>query len=123
MKISINTIWQRSRDYSYTLGLIKRQINIFWKEVLASWLQIDEKKTPLKKAQLYGITLKLQQITSHSVKSYYSVGFRFVDDIFNLDGTFIRFQALKNIIKDTHFLEYASLRTAIMNRLHKVNIP
>ena len=52
MKISINTIWQRSRDYSYTLGLIKRQINIFWKEVLASWLQIDEKKNSIKKSTI-----------------------------------------------------------------------
>ena len=40
MKISVSTIWQGGRDYSYTL--IKRLINIFWKEDLASWLQIDE---------------------------------------------------------------------------------
>ena len=39
---------------------------------------------------------------------YNSVGLRFVDDLFNLDGTFISFDALKNIITDTHFLEYAS---------------
>ena len=30
---------------------------------------------------------------------------------------------MKNIITDTHFLKYASLRIAITNRLHKVDIP
>ena len=48
MEISINTIWQRGRDYLYSL--LKRPINIFWKEVLTSWLQIDE-KTPLNETQ------------------------------------------------------------------------
>ena len=35
---------------------------------------------------------------------------------------FIIVYALKNINSDNHFQEYASLRTAIMNILNKVNI-
>ena len=50
MEISINTIWQRGRDYLYSL--LKRPINIFWKEVFTSWLQIDE-KTPLNETQYF----------------------------------------------------------------------
>ena len=124
MEISINTIWQRGRDYLYSL--LKRPINIFWKEVFTSWLQIDE-KTPLNETQYFHEHIwHNPQITIDSksffFKSYYSVGFRFIDDLFNLDGTFISFYALKDIITDTHFLEYASLRTAIMDRLHTVNI-
>ena len=40
MEISINTIWQRGRDYLYSL--LKRPINIFWKEVTCQWYSLDE---------------------------------------------------------------------------------
>ena len=53
MKISINTIWQRGRDYT----LIKKPINIFGKEVFASWLQIDD-KMPLNETQFFLVGYK-----------------------------------------------------------------
>ena len=58
-----------------------------------------------------------------NVKIYPSVGFRFVDDLFNLDGTFFKFLRFEKWKRDTHFFkEYSSLRTAIMKRINKVNI-
>ena len=50
LKLSINTIWQRGRDYS--CSSIKGPINLFWKDVFASWLQIDE-QTPLNETLFF----------------------------------------------------------------------
>ena len=59
-----------------------------------------------------------------NVKIYPSVGFRVVDDLFNLDGTFFKVSTLWKIVKEIHifFKEYSSLGTAIMKILNKVNI-
>lgn len=68
---------------------------------------------------IYGTIPKSQQTASqYFFKSFADIGFIFVGDLLNIDGTFISFEKLKQINPNTNFIEYASIRTAVRNRLH-----
>ena len=102
--------------------------NIFWKNVLQSWIKIQQKQTWENNDEIMGTNIWLNSyiIKDHKpilYKHYVEKHIIFIQDLLNENGEFMNFETckLKYSIK-SNFLEYATLIKAIKTFIDNINI-
>lgn len=103
----------------YTILLMERTSNLFWKDVLYSWgiVQNKAKLSERENLELHNIWYNNDIVIGEKTlfyKNYWKAGIMYINDILDKNGKFLHFEDFKKTFEiKTNFLEYSTLIKAI----------
>ena len=87
-------MWKKGLDFISNLSL--NTTNIFWKEVLQSWIRVLNSTRKQKRYEHIWNSPNVRiDNSSIYLKNYYNVGFTFIIDLFDNNGHFISLDRVK----------------------------
>lgn len=114
---SINELMYFGNDY--TILLMERTSNLFWKDVLYSWgiVQNKAKLSERENLELHNIWYNNDIVIGEKTlfyKNYWKAGIMYINDILDKNGKFLHFEDFKKTSEiKTNFFEYSTLIKAI----------
>ena len=117
-----------NRGLEFTKRLIRNKSNIFWNDVLNSWIEICNKQNETKSEEIGSINIwNNKDITiannSFFYRRWYEKNIYFIKDILNEDGTLMSFNQFINKYElQIDFMQYFSVRTAVLNYIRRKQI-
>ena len=116
-----------NRGLEFTKGLIRNKNNIFWNDVLESWIHICNKQNQTKPDEIGSTNIwNNKDITiahnSFFYRRWYEKSIYFIKDL-NEDGTMMSLNQFSNRYNlQIDFMQYFSVRTAVLNYIRKKEI-